>query len=54
MRYLFVAEDGCLSQADEVPDDMFEAHDEGIFDIVDMESGTQYEGNGKWGSILPR
>ena len=48
MKYLFIAEDFALIQSDVVPDECYDAYDQGLWDIVDMECGLQYIGNGNW------
>ena len=47
-RYLFITEDGSLTVANSIPPEVIEAHSDGIWDIVDMQTGKQYVGEGTW------
>ena len=47
MRYIFVFEDGSISQNNAISDGDKVAVDSGILDIVDTETGKQYY-NGEW------
>ncbi len=51
MKYLFIDEDGGLTQSDNIPPEVIQACDDGIWDIVDMEGSEQYTGDGKWATI---
>lgn len=48
MKYLFIFEDGTLSQADTIPDAILNAWEDGLYTIVDMETGLVYTGPDKW------
>ena len=41
MRYLFIFEDGSLTQEDEISEEIKAAYNDGLYDIVDMEGSMQ-------------
>ncbi len=49
-RYLTIFEDGTLELYDDLPQEVFEAYDQGLYqglyDIVDMDTGQQWDGDG--------
>lgn len=58
MRYIFVFEDGSISQNKAISDGDKEAVDSGVLSIVDTETGKQYydekwEDLPIWGEVVP-
>jgi len=51
LRYLTIFEDGTMSVMDALPQEIFGACEDGIYDIVDMETGEQWTSKG-WVKIL--
>lgn len=51
MKYLFIFEDGSLSQGNEIPTEIMLAFDDGLYDIVDMKTGKQFSGDKNWYDI---
>jgi len=54
MKYLFIFEDGILTQSDDILPEIFDAwgdDSDGIDSIVDMEDGLEYCGDDQWGVI---
>ena len=51
MKYLFIFEDGVLTQSDDILPEVFDAWGDGLYDIVDMEDGLEYCGDNQWGAI---
>ena len=51
MKYLFIFEDGVLTQSDDILPEVFDAWGDGLYDIVDMEDGLEYCGDDQWGVI---
>jgi hypothetical protein len=43
--YLFIFEDGSLSKSDHIPEEIKEAAADGLFDIVNMETGELWMGD---------
>lgn len=40
-RYLFIFEDGSLQTGNTIPQEILDAADDGLYDIIDMETRTQ-------------
>ncbi len=49
-RYLLIFEDGTLSLYDVISSDVFEAYDQGLYDLIDMDTGMYWAGD-EWVKI---
>jgi len=50
-KYLFVFEDGSFSVGTEIPLDVFNGYEDGVFEIINMATGQIYVGNDTWEDI---
>ena len=51
-RYLTIFEDGLMETWEEVPEEIFPAADDGLYTVIDMDTGLQWF-DGEWIEIEP-
>jgi len=52
LRYITIFEDGSIQAWVQIPEEIFVAFEDGLYDIIDMKAKRIYVGNGEWDDLV--